>query len=220
MTTDTLSDRHIQMAVESELRWTPDVEAPHIGVSVDNHAVTLTGTVGSFPERMAARRAALRVKGVSAVADDLTVHYAGAPLTDTDIAESVGLLLDASAVIPQGAVQASVRDHLVTLTGSVPWNYQRTEAARAVGGVKGVTHVENHITLSQPSAVVLSSKIKDALARNAALEAQQINVDVKGDVVTLSGHLSSWSEKKQAGLTAWAAPGVGFVHNNIDVDPD
>lgn len=149
MMTDTLSDRHFQYAVEAELRWTPDVEATHIGVSVDNHAVTLTGAVGSYPERIAARRAALRVVGVSAVAEDLTVHYAGAAVTDSDIAESVGSMLERNEVLPHGAIQASVRHHLVTLTG----------------------------------------------------------------------HLPSMSEKKQAGLTAWSSPGVGSVLNSIQVDP-
>jgi osmotically-inducible protein OsmY len=211
------SDQHIQTAVEAELRWTPDVEASHIGVSVENQAVTLSGPVGSFPERMAARRAALRVRGVSAVADNLTVHYAGAPVTDTDLAESVGRFLETTTVLPRGAVKASVSNHLVTLTGSVPWNYQRTAAERAVGGIAGVTHVENHITLTQPSAPVVAESIKDALARNAALEAQQINVFVDGDEVTLTGHLASWNEKKQAGLTAWSSPGVRRVNNEIKV---
>lgn len=63
----TLTDQHIQTAVEVELRWTPDIESAHIGVSSENHSVTLTGTVGSFAERTASRRAAFRVQGVSAV---------------------------------------------------------------------------------------------------------------------------------------------------------
>lgn len=215
---ETSTDRAIQDAVEAELRWTPDVEAAHIGVSVDDHAVTLTGEVGNFPERLAARRAALRVKGVSAVADELTVRYDGAPRNDSDIAESVAHVLTHSAVVPQGKVKATVRDHVVTLTGAVPWNYQREAAAKAVGAIAGVKHVENHVNLTvEPYATVLSDKIRAALARNAALDAQKVTVTVEGDNVTLTGYLPSWIEKKQAGLAAWSSPGVKSVHNKIKI---
>jgi osmotically-inducible protein OsmY len=218
MKQDTATDRKIQREVESELQCSPDVEAARIGVSVENHAVTLTGTVSSFPERMAARRAAQRVKGVSAVADELTVHYAGAALTDSDIAQSISHVLEASAVIPGGSVKASVRNHTVTLTGSVPWNFQRDAAVRAVGAIAGVGYVENHITLPvRPSREALAEKIKDALARNAALAAQEVHIDIDDDQVTLSGHLPTWLEKKQAGLVAWSSPGVRAVRNNITV---
>lgn len=172
MTTDTLSDRHVQYAVEAELRWTPDVEATHIGVSVDNHAVTLTGAVGSFPERMAARRAALRVMGVSAVADHPTLHFAGSAVTDSDIAESVGSLLERNAVLPHGTIQASVR----------------------------VCPCGQHQGCTGPQCSPGS---------------RQVGIDIDRDQVTLTGHLPSMSEKKQAALTAWSSPGVGTVISNI-----
>lgn len=79
-------------------------------------AVTLSGRVSSYPERPAARKGTLRVRGVTAVADDLTVDYVGAPITDTDIARSVLGILDSSAVFPQGSIQAEVRNHSVTLS--------------------------------------------------------------------------------------------------------
>lgn len=68
------TDRTIQAAVESELRWTPDVEAAHIATSMQDHAVTLTGEFCSYPERLAARRASLRVKGVSQVANSRPIR--------------------------------------------------------------------------------------------------------------------------------------------------
>lgn len=218
MISDTQKDRKIQREVESELRWTPDVEASHVGVSVENHAVTLTGTVASYSERMAARRAAQRVKDVAAVADDLVVHYAGAAPTDTDVAQSISHILETNAVVPPGSIKATVRNHTVTLTGSVPWNYQREAAVRAVGAIAGVGYVEDRVTLSaRASREVLADKIRDALARNAALAAKEIRIEVDNDSVTLSGFLPTWLEKKQAGLVAWSSPGVRTVQNNIVV---
>ena len=87
-TSDPRTDRELQQAVLSELDWTPEVDASHIGVAVTSGAVTLTGEVPSFSARLAAKKAALRVRGVTALADELTVHYLGGPVTDTDIAEA------------------------------------------------------------------------------------------------------------------------------------
>ncbi len=51
--------------VEQELRWDPSVCAEKIGVSVTKGVVELDGHVGSFYEKWAAERAALRVGSVT-----------------------------------------------------------------------------------------------------------------------------------------------------------
>ncbi len=150
--------------------------------------------------------------------DELAVHYVGAPLTNTDLAESIAHVLDHNAAVPPGTVKASAHDHRLALTSVVPWNYQRNDVARIVGSVRGDIHVDRHISLNQPSASVLATTIKASMARNAALDEQQINIQIDGDEVTLTGKLSSWEEKKQAGFTAWSCPGVGAVHNNIQIE--
>lgn len=48
-------------------------EAHHIGIAVHDGTVTLSGKVGTFAERLAARGAAWSAPGVRAVVDDLTV---------------------------------------------------------------------------------------------------------------------------------------------------
>ncbi|SDE50229.1 BON domain-containing protein [Ruegeria marina] len=53
----------------SELQWEPRVSETEIGVAVRDGAVTLTGHVPSYLEKLAAVRAARRVSGVLAIAD-------------------------------------------------------------------------------------------------------------------------------------------------------
>ena len=82
MTTATMSDVDLQRDVLDELKWEPSVNAAHIGVSVKDGVVTLTGHVTSFAEKYAAERAAKRVYGVKAVANELDVKLpcsTGAP---------------------------------------------------------------------------------------------------------------------------------------------
>ena len=71
------SDAEIRDDVINELQWDPQVTEPEaIGVAVKDGAVTLTGHVPSYAEKLAAARAAERVYGVKAVANDLKVQFA------------------------------------------------------------------------------------------------------------------------------------------------
>jgi osmotically-inducible protein OsmY len=86
---------------------------------------------------------------------------------------------------------------------------------RCLAGVKGVM---NDITVKpRMKAADVKEMTKNALQRNARIDARRIDVDVYDGKVTLSGSVRSWTEKHQAGLSARGAPGVSSVENDIDV---
>ncbi|WP_022886157.1 BON domain-containing protein [Glaciibacter superstes] len=210
------SDQDIQTAVQDELKWTPDVDAAGVGVAVEDGAVSLSGEVDDYSERLAAKRAALRIRGVTAVVDDLVVHpKSGWTVTETDIAKEVERALNWASNVTD-TVKAEIKDHAVTLTGQVSWDFQRQAAKRAVQYLRGVNSVNNMITLTaRPSAVDAEERIKNALTRNAQLDAKTIDATVSGNKVTLTGTVRSWAEKRQAGNAAWASPHVTDVDNRI-----
>lgn len=139
--------------------------------------MTLSGEVATYPERYLAEQAAKRVRGVTAVAEEITVRSTWAAVNDTDIARETGEALDRAVDVPPGAVTASVHDHEITLSGTVTWEFQRRAAARAVKYLKGVTAVHNHVTL-RPAAAAKGIKrsINSALVRNAQLDSNHIEV--------------------------------------------
>ena len=74
MTVWSREDEAIRDDVIAELESEPELPEPaRVGVSVREGVVTLTGSVSSYPQRMAAERAARRVDGVRAVANDIEV---------------------------------------------------------------------------------------------------------------------------------------------------
>ncbi|RYY48180.1 MAG: BON domain-containing protein [Actinomycetales bacterium] len=212
-------DHLVQEDVLEELAWAPQVRESHVGVSVLDGVVTLSGEVDSCIERLEAEKAAMRVAGVTVVANDLVLR-AGARFrdTDTDIAGAVKHVLDWSTEVPAQAVRAVVRDQVVTLSGSVPWNYQRDAAERHVRSIAGVLRIDNQVTLTpKVSADDTERRIEAALVRHALQDAAAITVTVVGSEATLTGHVGSWAEKVEAGLAAWSSPHVSAVHDKIVV---
>ncbi len=215
------TDHQLVKAVTEEIRWTPSIRADQIGVSINDGAVTLSGQVDSYPERIAAVRAALRVRGVSAVADEIDVHHDWAPKQDADVAREAAAVLAHTFYAPDGAVKAEVSNHVITLTGTVTWNYERKGVERVIGALPGVRDVRNRIelkpkvTISAPDA---TEKISAALRRNAALDSSRIHVGVMGSTITLTGSVTSHAEGRQATHAAWGAPGVTHVRNELKVN--
>lgn len=214
------TDHHLKTAIDDELGWAPSVDADHVGVSVTDGAVTLAGEVRSYPEKSAAVKAAFRVRGVTAVADELVVKHAYGARADADIARDASAALTGSATLGKDPVKATVHGHRITLTGSVDWNYQRDAAERAVSSLPGVTGIDNTITITPAQRFVAAeatSRITNALVRNAQVDARNVHVTVAGSEIHLNGVVHSWSERRQAGHAAWATPGVTDVHNSLSV---
>ena len=124
-------DKDLKQHVENALDWEPSVDAKDIGVSADQGVVTLRGNVPSYSEKLVAERVALRVYGVKAVANDLTVHVANAyQRTDTEIAQAAVSALKWHSVVPDDRVTVTVKDGWITLAGTLDWQYQKDAAAR------------------------------------------------------------------------------------------
>lgn len=214
------TDSELQQDVEQELRWDPTVNAEEVGVSVDNGAVTLFGAVNTNAQKWAAEDATKRVRGVRAVAQELTVKLLTEhERSDSEIAAAVHAALKWDVCVPQ-AISATVHYGSVTLTGAATWNYERNAAERAVRHLKGVVAVHNSITLAPvTSPAQVKEQVWAALHRHALADANSIFVDTVGTEVVLSGQASSWQSIVDAENAAWAAPGVTQVVDRVKLTP-
>jgi osmotically-inducible protein OsmY len=213
--TDT--DIRVRDAVLRQLEWDPEVDAAAIGVTAKEGTVTLTGFIDSYTGKLAAERAAKRVKGVRAVANDIEVRLK-LERTDADIAADVARALELRSSVP-ATVQATVRSGHVTLTGRVAWPYQRREAEKAVRYIRGIRHLANHLVLDARGLERdVRHRIVDALHRNANLDADHIAVTVTGDTAMLTGTVGSWLQRESAERAAADAPGIAAVDNQIVVE--
>jgi osmotically-inducible protein OsmY len=213
------NDMQIQKDVMAQLNWEPVLDAAQIGVSVKEGIVTLTGIVDSYTKKITAERAAKKVAGVKGVAEEIQVGPSSIyNRTDSEIAEAVLNALRWHTAVMEDKVKIKVEKGVVTLEGEVEWEYQRSAAKLAIENLTGIRMVYNLISV-KPRIVAsdLKSRIKEALQRDAMVDASHIQVEIAGSKVILSGTVHSVIEKEDAESAAWMAPGVSSVENRIMV---
>ena len=220
MTTATLTDTDIRVrdAVLRQLEWDPEVDASAIGVAANDSVVTLTGYVDTYSGKLAAERAAKRVRGVRGVANDINVRPKLAR-TDVDVARDAVHALEVRSTVPD-TVQAVVHNGYITLTGKVNSVFQQRDAEKAVRYIKGIHGVFNHVEVA-PGAVSrdVRHRIVEALHRNADVDARHVKVTITGGAASLTGTVTTWLQRDAAERAAANAPGITRVNNQLVVEP-
>lgn len=177
------------------------------------------------PSARRSRTAAVR----AAVAVALASALFAAPLADADAAPGVtdamieqavarGLVHDGS--VPGGSIDVSVVDGVVTLSGRVDNLLARRQAVRVAGSYKGVRSVIDRISvdpIARPNDE-LRADVLAAIAVDPATEPYEVSVDVRGGIVTLSGTVQSWAERRLAESVAAGVNGVREIVNEISID--
>lgn len=211
-------DKTIKNLVQDELNWEPSIDSADIGVTVEAGVVRLTGHVANYLQKLAAESAVKRVKGVRGFVDDLEVRLFAEAHSDEAIAMKVANVIDWHVAIPKDSVKVKVEKGLVTLTGKVDWQFQRSAAEQGIRSLLGVRGLFNQIEVApHVEASDIKRRIESALARQADLEADKIQVTVDGGKVRLDGKVRAWFERDIAERAAWGAPGVSAVDDRVAV---
>lgn len=211
------TDSQLQQDVMDELQWEPRVDHANIGVAATDGVITLSGFASSYAEKIAAEKAARRIKGVRGLAEEIEVRLPSqAKTADPEIAKRIADIFDWSAMIPNNKIAVKVEHGWVTLTGMVDGHFQRKSAVDFASRISGVTGVSNQITVkAAASPLDVKDRIMAAFRRNADLDASSITVSADGNTVRLGGQVHAWYERQIAERAAWSAPGVDRIEDNI-----
>lgn len=142
-------DADVLRDVLGELAWDTRVREGAVGVHVRDGVVTLTGAVENYGQKIAAARAAHRVRGVLDVADELAVRPASEDvIPDSELAQAVRRALEWDALVDDQRITSTVSNGFVTLEGEVDTLSQREDAHRTVRRLKGVRGLADTIRIT------------------------------------------------------------------------
>lgn len=214
-----MHDKVLRQKVVDQLDFDPSINSAAIGVAVHGGVVTLTGHVPSFAQKHQAEKVVKAIKGVRGIAQEIEVDFAGAdPVSDDEIARRAIAAMAFDAMLPPDGLQVRVSKGWVTISGEVDWQYQRSVAEADIRKLRGVVGISNIITLrARPVVADVEQRIRDALRRDATIDADGIEVRVLGDKVTLEGKVDCWRDRELVERTVWAAPGVHAVEDHLRV---
>ncbi|MCC7417864.1 MAG: BON domain-containing protein [Acidobacteria bacterium] len=160
------SDAAITTNIVSKLAADETVKSQQIDVNTKDRVVTLSGTVQNEAEEAKALEIARNTRGVANVVDDINVAPAGeqgaAPTTGAEAAPEVGAApadseidsqvkaaLTGEPSIKADQITVATANGVVTLSGKVSSEAQKTKAAEVAGKVPNVTRVDNELTVGK-----------------------------------------------------------------------
>ncbi|WP_053568168.1 BON domain-containing protein [Caballeronia cordobensis] len=216
------SDNALFVEAINALRRDPLLASEAVLVDVRDARVTLRGSVASYAKKVAACELIRGLPGVAATSDCLVVELMpDARRTDAALASDVRLSLKWEACLPADAIDVEVALGCVTLSGQMPWSFQRKLAERAVARLTGVTGIVNLLRVSDRQTQMQAvTDIHAALRRAADIEADAIEVLIADGTVTLRGTVSSARAKKAAYDAVRSLDGVHTVRSEIRIGHD
>lgn len=211
----------IRADVSSQLFWDDRIDESDISVDVAEGQVILTGTVPTCAHRRQAEDDAWSIAGVRHVDNRLRVSPTASPLPgDTEIASTVRTILGWNPTIDSSRIDVSASGGVVTLSGAVESYWQKSRAAYLAASLHGVVDVSNLLRV-EPAAAQTDEDIRGdiltTLARNTFIDDRNIEVEVSGGTVTLTGTVGSYFAWSTAGDIAKFTSGVVDVHNDLAI---
>jgi len=232
------------LEVEPSHRWDTDiaqdvrhriinsvtVQSHDIDVSCSRGIVEITGSVTSQSEREEAGLLASEVRGVKDVQNYLSVIW-HKERSDEAIEEDVVAALRRDVYLINPPINVSVENGVVTLSGIVGSEYQKTRAAGDVRWINNVRGLDNKLKVVWweregmrtatpfPKDDDLRKAVRDELLQDSRIEPQNLVVKVLLGHVTIEGFVDNTYQLQIAGVDARNVVGVGWVTNHMSVRP-
>ncbi|WP_434586441.1 molecular chaperone OsmY [Klebsiella sp. R390] len=157
---------------------------------------------------------------------DSSLNKVGDFMDDSTITARVKAALIDDKSISSAGISVKTENKVVTLSGSVDSTAQKEQALSVAKNVKGVTTVNDKLSVSEEQSASLkgyagdtaiTSQIKAKLLADDMVPSRNITVETSDGVVQLSGSVESRQQADRAADIAKAVSGVKSVENNLSV---
>lgn len=139
--------------------------------------------------------------------------------TDAEIEDTVRHELMRDPAVGAAGVTTTVKDGIVTLTGTVDHLLAKERAVQLAEIVKGVRAVADHLAVARTSLpdAALAEGVRSALHESPVVDAFGLDVSAKDGVVTIRGQVPSIPQKLMAERVVRATRGVKDVKDEVDI---
>jgi osmotically-inducible protein OsmY len=198
----------------------------NVKVSVQDGVATLTGTVDLYEYKVDADKRVHKVRGVSAVRNEIEV--AGPNVSDQELQSKLAEKLAYDRVGYGNAfnsITLTVQNGAVTLGGHARTDVDKDSAIALVSTYPGVKEVSSEIQVDPVSIMDDQTRLQVARAvygfpslNKYAIDPQRpIRISVQGGHVELYGTVDTQADRDTAYLRANGVPGVFSVKNYLQV---
>jgi osmotically-inducible protein OsmY len=214
------TDSDILKAVEDALFYDPRVLPFEIQVAVSSGTVTLSGTVNNLEAKQAAAADAENTIGVNRVNNNIKVRPAIIPSSE-DLKNRVATVFLNDPYIERFNLDISTFAGTVYLYGTVNTSWEKDRATLLAAGVKGVQSIINNIDFEhqwtwKPDWEILED-VKDEIFWSPFVDSDKVTVTVDNGIVTLTGTVSTYSERQTAEDNAYEG-GAKDVSNKLKIN--
>ncbi|HEX8203030.1 MAG TPA: BON domain-containing protein, partial [Isosphaeraceae bacterium] len=204
--TKQITDQGITRAIETRLRRASGLDSERIEVTTMQGHVILSGTVPMLDAKNRAQTIAEGIRGVNSAENHIKVRPAERP--DEQIRADVRAALEASTATDEAAkdIEVQVAGGVVTLTGTVGNHAMTRVIAETVDEVRGIKEIRNQLKVGDQPRLTddeIAGMITRRFRADAGLRGSDIQVEVRGDKVILSGTVGSAAARSWAIRDAW-----------------
>ncbi|MCG7854077.1 MAG: BON domain-containing protein [Methanosarcinaceae archaeon] len=221
-------DTDIAQIIRHRIINSAAIESENINVVCIDGKIKLSGDVTSWSEKEEAGLLASEVRGVKDVQNNLIVNWK-ISRADNAIEKDVRACLKRDVYLIDLPIDVSVKNGVVTLSGTVGSEYQKNRAYNDARWVNNVTGVNNNLKVEwwekegtrtkalYPTDNKLVSAVIDELLQDSRLDPLDLTVTASYGHVTLIGSVANYYQKKIAEADVHDVIGVGWVTNDLVV---
>jgi osmotically-inducible protein OsmY len=245
---DAVRDATVAAKLETVFLFNEHLNPFEIKSSAKDGTVTLEGAVRTQVQKDLAESIAKSVSGVKQVVNRIEVASGPLPETKADqwsmqvndatVTASVLTRLNGVKDVDPSGVHVTTHGGVVTLSGEVSTEEQKTRIENIARHTRGVRKIVNKVHVRAPAKTAdpkqgsgrqeigetlddewMEKRIEIDLALNRNVNLEDIDVEVNSGVATLSGTVQDETERVLAEESANDINGVRQVRNNLRVEP-
>ncbi|MGG1538441.1 molecular chaperone OsmY [Klebsiella pneumoniae] len=160
---------------------------------------------------------------------DNSINKVGDFMDDSTITARVKAALIDHKDINSGDISVKTENKVVTLSGDVTSAEQKSQALSVAKEVKGVSHVNDKLTVHHKSSsetatlkgyagdTAITSEVKAKLLADDIVPSRNVKVETNAGAVHLTGKVASAAQAERAAEIAKAVSGVKSVRNDLSV---